>query len=94
MIARRLPSSPNFWRLYGSILESWPRQRSPKIKGLQKGAEIRNKLIHRSKEIDTSTQEVNKYVQDVEIAIGHLLTILYPENHIWKRMFKPPALIG
>lgn len=85
--------SPPLHKLYGSILESFTGQKSPKLKELQKGAEIRNKLIHRPKEIDISAQEANKYVQDVEIAIGHLLTMLYPENHVWKRMFKPPALL-
>ncbi|MEM0007767.1 MAG: hypothetical protein QXR89_05845 [Candidatus Bathyarchaeia archaeon] len=74
--------SPPLHKLYGSILESFTGQKSPKLKELQKGAEIRNKLIHRPKEIDISAQEANKYVQDVEIAIGHLLTMLYPENHV------------
>jgi len=52
---------------------------------LTRGAEIRNKLIHRPKEIKIKDEEANKYVHDVEIAIGHLLTLLYPGDPIIER---------
>jgi hypothetical protein len=79
--------------MYGSVLESFTNQKSPKLKELAKGAEIRNKLIHRPKEVKINAQEANKYVQDVEIAIGHLLTLLHPGDPIMKRSFKPPVRI-
>jgi len=87
-----LPSPP-LHKLYGPILESFTNQRSPKLKELTKGAEIRNKLIHRPKDIEIKEEQANKYVHDVEIAIGHLLTLLYPEDPIMERFFKPRARI-
>jgi len=83
--------SPPLRKLYGSILESFTNQRSPKLNELTRGAEIRNKLIHRPKEIKIKDEEANKYVHDVEIAIGHLLTLLYPGDPIMERFFKPRA---
>jgi hypothetical protein len=74
--------SPPLTKLYGSVLESYTGTRSPKVKQLQKGIEIRNKLVHRPEEIKMSKQESIDYVKDVETAIFHLLKLLYPNDPI------------
>jgi len=79
--------SPPLHKLYGSVLESFTNQRSPKLKELQKGAEIRNKLVHKPTGKDIDYGKANKYVQDVEIAIYHLLTLLYPKDPIIKTLY-------
>ncbi|OCL26601.1 hypothetical protein U472_11495 [Orenia metallireducens] len=80
-ILLELPSPP-LYKLYGRILESMIGERSPKYKELNEGSSIRNKLIHRPEVQKISLDKANKYVIDVEIAIYHLLNILYPDNPI------------
>jgi len=84
--------SPPLHKLYGSILESYTDQRSPKLKGLAEGEKIRNKLLHRPQDIHISLEQANEYVHDVEIAIYHLLTLLYPNDPIMKHFYKPRAV--
>jgi len=79
--------SPPLHKLYGSVLESFTNQRSPKLKELQKGAKIRNKLLHKPIGEDIDLGKANKYVRDVEIAIYHLLTLLYPKEPIIKTLY-------
>ena len=55
-------------------------QRSPKVKRIAKGVEIRNKLVHRPEETKITLEEANTYVRDIEIAIYHLLISLYPDD--------------
>jgi hypothetical protein len=81
--------SPPLYKLYGPILESYANQRSPKLKELQEGVEVRNKLIHKPKNVDIDPNKANTYVQDVEIAIFHLMNLLYPEDKIFQRFCKP-----
>lgn len=81
--------SPPMGKMYGEILESFVNQRSPKLKELIKGAEIRNKLIHRPEDTHIDEQQANKYVQDVQIAIYHLLTLLYRSDPIIEGFYKP-----
>ncbi len=76
-----LPSPP-LTKLYGSVLESYTGIRSPMLKQLQKGIEIRNKLVHRPEEIKIDDKEAIEYVNDIERAIYHLLKILYPDDPI------------
>ena len=86
--------SPPLHKLYGSVLKSYVGKRSPKATELAKGAEVRNKLVHRPKDKPIDAQKSNVYVQDVEIAIFHLLTLLYPEDPIMKRFSKPSIIIA
>jgi len=72
--------SPPLHKLYGDVLESFGLQRSPKVKEIAKGIEIRNKLVHRPEENIISSEEAIKYVQDIEVAIYHLLFSLYPND--------------
>jgi len=69
------------------VLESFTKQRSPKLSELSKGAEIRNKLLHKPKVEGVDVGEANKYVRDVEIAIYHLLNLLYPKDPIIKTLY-------
>jgi len=86
--------SPPLHKLYGSVLEFYVNERSPKLKELAKGAEIRNKLVHRPKDTLIDAQESNVYIQDVEIAIYHLLTLLYPKDLIIKRFYRPRIVVA
>lgn len=79
--------SPPIHKLYGSILEFYANERSPKLKELAKGAETRNRLLHRPKEQKIDLQEAMNYVQDVEIAIFHLITLLYPSDPFAKKFY-------
>jgi len=72
--------SPPLHKLYGSILESLVGVKSPKRKEIQKGVETRNKLVHRPQEMDIGIDEANEYVRDIEIAIYHLMSLLYPDD--------------
>ena len=81
--------SPPIYKLYGSILEYYKKEKSPKVKELAKGAETRNKLVHRPKDIHIDDEQANKYIHDVETAIYHLLTLLYPDDSIMKHFYRP-----
>jgi len=73
--------SPPLDKLYGTILENYTEERSPKLRELKKGVEMRNKLVHKPKDIKLTTAEANKYICDVETAIYHLLHLLYPHDN-------------
>ena len=81
--------SPPLHKLYGSILKYYTNERSPRLKELAEGVEIRNKLIHRPKDMHIGDEEANQYIHDVEIAIYHLLTLLYPDDSINKHFYRP-----
>ncbi|MCK4792333.1 MAG: hypothetical protein KAV87_51865 [Desulfobacteraceae bacterium] len=70
--------SPPLHKLYGSILESYTGQRSPRLKEIAEGARVRNLLVHRPEKIKIDAQESTNYIGHVEAAIGHLLSILHP----------------
>ena len=80
--------SPPFSKLYGSILEVYTNEKSPKKKELINGQEIRNKLVHKPQDINISYEKAIKYIRDVEIAIYHLLSLLYPKDLIIKKIYK------
>lgn len=81
--------SPPLHKLYGPILESYTKERSPKLKELQKGVENRNKLVHRPDDIQITTEEANKYIHDVETAIYHLLHLLDPGDSFINTFYVP-----
>lgn len=74
-----LPSPP-IAKLYGKIMEQYLGEKSPYRKSLIKGAEIRNSLIHRHDDQGLDDQKAVNYVIEVEKAIFHLLTLLYPDD--------------
>lgn len=68
--------SPPLHKLYGTVLENYTGERSPKVNELRKGAEIRNELIHSPEAADPPRDSADQYVSDVYVAIDHLLEIL------------------
>lgn len=74
-----LPSPP-LSKLYGKIMEEYLGEQSPYRKSLIKGAEVRNALVHRHDDTTVDGQEAVAYVQEVDRAIFHLLTLLYPDD--------------
>ena len=72
--------SPPLHKLYGTVLESLGFSRSPKVSQIASGVQIRNKLVHRPEEVEITLEKANAYVRDVEIAIYHLLVLLYPDD--------------
>ncbi|MDR7240485.1 hypothetical protein [Neobacillus drentensis] len=72
--------SPPLHKLYGSILESMVGEKSPVLKAIQKGIEIRNKLVHRPNTEKVDLDTANQYVEDIEFAMFHLLSKLYSKD--------------
>jgi hypothetical protein len=86
--------SPPLHKMYGSVLESMTGKRSPKVKSISKGAEIRNFLLHRPSEIDITVEKAEEYVLDVAAAIYHLLGILYPDDPWIQELADPPIKVS
>ena len=76
--------SPPLTKLYGRILKSYLGQRSPYLKEIGEGIEIRNRLLHKPSSEIIDRQKANDYVDNIEKAIFHLMSLLYPENKLWK----------
>jgi hypothetical protein len=67
--------SPPLRKLYGKILEEVTGERSPYVKQLHEGAELRNKLIHRPEAVRLDPQDVVNYVSIVNRSIWHLISL-------------------
>jgi hypothetical protein len=72
--------SPPLYKLYGSILEQYAGEKSPKLSEIKKGVEIRNQLIHKPNSSSVNEDRARTYVYDIEAAIYHLLFLLYPDD--------------
>jgi len=72
--------SPPLGRLYGSVLEAVGGERSPFLKAIQKGVEVRNRLVHRPSEPDPDPQDTADYVMDVDGALRHLRRLCWGHN--------------
>lgn len=80
--------APPLYKLYGSILKKYNNgEKSPRVNELQKGAAIRNNLIHKPENTEISLKEADEYVHNVEIAIYHLLYLLYKEDYNSSKYF-------
>ncbi|MEZ8038337.1 hypothetical protein AB4369_11955 [Vibrio sp. 10N.261.49.A5] len=84
--------SPPLTKLYGKILENYLGEVSPYKKQLAKGSEIRNMLVHRHDSPAIDGQEAVDYVRDVEKAIFHLLTLLYPGDELIRSTYARKTL--
>lgn len=79
--------------LYGSILESISSEngkkwdRLPQLKILDYGNQLRNKIVHSPIKLDIPEKFADFYCINVESAICHLLTLLYPDDALWKSRF-------
>src|SRR5205085_8292103 len=78
--------SPPLHKMYGSVLESFIGERSPRVKEIAKGAEIRNVLIHRPEETKITDADAHDYVEYVQVAILHLYGTLYPDDGIVRQL--------
>lgn len=89
LLLMEMPSPP-LTKLYGSILEYYLGERSPYLGVIRNGIEMRNKLVHRPSKIVIDGQEAINYVSDIEAAIFHLLSKLYPDDRLiyesWQRL--------
>jgi hypothetical protein len=85
--------SPPLHILYGKVLESLTGEQSPRLKQLREGAEQRNLLIHRPNQSVTE-EDMDSYLFDVEVALFHLLALLYPDDELvrdeYQLCLKPP----
>lgn len=82
VLLMELPSPP-LHKLYGSVLEHVAGEGSPFVKELQRGAETRNRLVHRPDSPPPDPQETVNYVNAVDQALLHLHHLLrksYPEE--------------
>jgi len=79
LLLMEMPSPP-LSKLYGSILENYLGERSPYLKQIRNGVEVRNRLIHKPYAEQIDQQEANDYVAYIEAAIFHLLYKLYPNE--------------
>jgi len=80
--------SPPIHKMYGAVLKSFAGEESPMKAALQKGAEIRNKLIHRPTEPSVDGDDADLYVLQVEVAISHLMILLRPTDEYLRRIHK------
>ncbi|OCL26281.1 hypothetical protein U472_09730 [Orenia metallireducens] len=77
--------SPPLRKLYGKILEEYSGERSPYVSEIHKGVSIRNKLIHRPVEkLNIDKEKVEEYIQIIEKAIFHLISLCYGEDKLIK----------
>ena len=85
--------SPPLRKLYGSILECYAGERSPKVRAIANGVEIRNQLLHRPENKPISNREATEYVNDIEAAIYHLMDLLYPKDHRTHQAFSIDSIL-
>ena len=76
-----LPSPP-LAKLYGSIMEKYLGERSPYLKIIREGVEVRNRLVHKPNAEYVDPQKANDYVAHIEGAIFHLLLIVQPDSQL------------
>lgn len=72
--------SPPLQKLYRDVLKDYTGEESPVHSKLNKGAEKRNALIHRTTEPSPTPQEALIYSHQVEVAIFHLYSKLYKDD--------------
>jgi len=86
--------SPSLPKLYGPILEEYSSgnqkkgEKSPRRKILDYGNQLRNKIVHTPSNLEIPEGYAFFYCKNVESAICHLLTLLYPTDPLWKMRYK------
>lgn len=79
--------SPNLRKMYGTILEHYIGEKSPNLKSIQNGIEMRNSLIHSFADKNIDASMVNQYFKDIKeclIFLQEKLTGMdsFTQNHI------------
>jgi hypothetical protein len=64
--------SPPLHKLYKSVLKSLTEVESPFYKEIQKGARVRNKIVHKPSKIFIEDQDAVDYLSMINVAINHL----------------------
>jgi hypothetical protein len=82
-----LPSPP-LDKMYGSVLEAYTGQRSPVVKCFNNGSRVRNELIHRPRQVMPTKEETDEYLNQVQVALFHLHSLLNPESELFKFLLK------
>jgi len=78
--------SPPLTKLYGSIMEHYLGEKTQHLKAIQKGVEVRNKLMHRPDGIEISKEEAAEYLREAHKAINHVFSLLYPDWRVAQGM--------
>lgn len=86
-ILTHLPSPP-LNKMYGELLNDLTGQKSPVVSSLNKGAQIRNDLVHKPNVIPPSKQQINQYLLEVNLAIMHLQYLCSPQNDAMTFLFE------
>lgn len=81
-----LPSPP-LDKMYKTLLREYAGIESPMHKFLSKGATKRNELVHKPRQMRPTQQETLIYLLQVQVAILHLYTILYPNDPFFEYLF-------
>lgn len=84
--------SPPLNKLYGAILEEYLGERSPFLAEIRNGVEVRNKLVHKPVHEYIDDQKAIDYVNKIEAAIFHLLSLLYPNDNLIKNAYERAKL--
>lgn len=84
-----LPAPP-LSKLYGSILQGYLGARSPYVSEINKGAEIRNALVHKPSSNRLDLQKAIEYVGVIEAAIWHAMSLLYPSDSLVRHHQREP----
>jgi hypothetical protein len=69
-----LPSPP-LHKLYGKVWSAVAGSSSSFVRDLQRGAEVRNQLVHKPASVDLEAQAVSDYIANVEAALYELLRL-------------------
>lgn len=78
--------SPPLGVLYGRVLREYGGFEATMKSKMAKGAEIRNKLLHRPRLHTVTDEEAAEYVGDVRFTIFELLADLYPDDPVVGRL--------
>ncbi|WP_103108493.1 hypothetical protein [Brevibacillus reuszeri] len=81
--------SPPLKKLYKNLLSEYAGEESPlSSKFFDDASRIRNELVHRPQEVAVTIEQAERYVADVERAIFHLLSLLYPDDKVIQGIYK------
>ena len=88
--------SPSIDELYDKYLKEYSdkKEASPVLEQLKNGAKIRNDLLHYRRRVNIDPQDAINYVLDVERAIYHLLTLLYPNDLFIRKHYATILVAG
>jgi hypothetical protein len=78
LLILELPSPP-LTTLYGKIMQQYLGEKSSYLKEIQKGVEVRNKLMHRPDGIAITPEQASDYLKHAQLAVNQVFRLLYPD---------------